>query len=414
MSDYRVTPSREGWIVINKSTRIKTHKSIFRLKKDALEHENNLITLQAAAEPSALKLHEAMTTFIEERDLVACDSSKRLTKGGLSSYKADLNLRIIPYMENVLLSEFNGSHLKACLRACDKNGFPYKTLKRMVRNIRSFLNVMKADGKNPCMDNTKFNLNLFTEIEPSDHGLREEKEAPIFDQTVVGDILVRIFTNKDENFKSALTAAIMTTLFATGLRRSELKGLKRNHVNFETNQLHVKSVYIQKEGGHLHRTKNTGSFRDIDLDESTMNMFKWWLLFLSKNRPHDTWLFPAMREADGPVSDSGLSNIVWQVYSDMGLAEIEFNKGHVKIIKSKLKWFPTKVFRHTLGHSLIEAMNSNRHLTKNYIKSTMGHDKFTTSQDIYGNHKAKITLEKTAAKSKATNTGLIPDFSKIN
>jgi hypothetical protein len=44
----------------------------------------------------------------------------------------------------------------------------------------------------------------------------------------------------------------------------------------------------------------------------------------------------------------------------------------------------------------------------------MGHDKFTTSQDIYGNHKAKITLEKTAAKSKATNTGLIPDFSKIN
>ena len=121
-----------------------------------------------------------------------------------------------------------------------------------------------------------------------------------------------------------------------------------------------------------------------------------------------------MREADGPVSDSGLSNIVWQVYSDMGLAEIEFNKGHVKIIKSKLKWFPTKVFRHTLGHSLIEAMNSNRHLTKNYIKSTMGHDKFTTSQDIYGNHKAKITLEKTAAKSKATNTGLIPDFSKIN
>jgi len=49
------------------------------------------------------------------------------------------------------LSDFNTEHLKTFLVKCHKAGHAYKTLARMVRNIKTFLNEMKAESKNPCL-----------------------------------------------------------------------------------------------------------------------------------------------------------------------------------------------------------------------------------------------------------------------
>ena len=43
---------------------------------------------------------------------------------------------------------------------CQKAGHSYKSLARTVRNIKSFLNVMKMDSKNPCLDMLKFNTQM--------------------------------------------------------------------------------------------------------------------------------------------------------------------------------------------------------------------------------------------------------------
>ena len=40
-------------------------------------------------------------------------------------------------------------------------------------------------------------------------------------------------------------------------------------------------------------------------------------------------------------------------------------------------------------------------LTANYVKSVVGHTRFTTTQDRYGNHSGKITRAKTLAKARA-------------
>ena len=68
---------------------------------------------------------------------------------------SDWNKRIEPLFDDCLLSDFNGEHLSSFLIKCHKAGHAYKTLERMVRNIKAFLNVMKK-GKNPCLDNLKF------------------------------------------------------------------------------------------------------------------------------------------------------------------------------------------------------------------------------------------------------------------
>ena len=83
--------------------------------------------------------------------------------------------------------------------------------------------------------------------------------------------------SKDKDFKSAYKFALMSTFFLFGLRRGEVKGRKQKDVDFDNSILTINSVYIQKEGGLLKRTKNIGSFRNIDVDENGLLFFNWWI-----------------------------------------------------------------------------------------------------------------------------------------
>ena len=59
-------------------------------------------------------------------------------------------------MTDCLLSDFKADQMKDLLNQCHKAGYSYKTLERMVRNIKAFLNEMAAEGNNPCLDMLKF------------------------------------------------------------------------------------------------------------------------------------------------------------------------------------------------------------------------------------------------------------------
>ena len=78
---------------------------------------------------------------------IAADPTLQLTIGGSTAYQSDWNKRIEPLFDDCLLSDFNYEHLKAFLIKCYKAGHKFKTLARMVRNIKAFLNVMKGKRK---------------------------------------------------------------------------------------------------------------------------------------------------------------------------------------------------------------------------------------------------------------------------
>ena len=396
---------RGGWQVVDKTTRHQLHQGLFRTKKEAEQCRDNLVSKIAELKPSKLTFKTAFKQFVEYRSDIASDPSIAYTKSGVSGYKADWSLRIEPLMTDCLLSDFKADQMKDLLRKCHKAGFEYKRLERMVRNIKTFLREMAAESKNPCLDMLQFSISSFHEIVPADHAKRYEKETVIIDDSNIEIMLKSLAAKKDKSFEDAYKFALICVLFLFGLRRSEIKGLQPGDVDFENNILSINKTFNNREGGLLKRTKNKGSFRDIDADDKALKFFTWWIDTVKKYKPDTKWLYPAFR-GDNPISDKGISNLMWSTYAEYGLAKIQWHRGHVRVITSPLKGAVMKTFRHNLATKLINDLYSGN-LNPNYVKSVVGHSRFQTTRDRYGNHNTKATRALTNAKSKALGTNLI-------
>ncbi len=396
---------RGGWQVVDKATRHQLHQGLFRTKKEAEECRDKLVSKKAETNPSKLTFKTAWKSWIDHKLEIASDPSIALTKSGVSGYISDWSLRIEPLMTDCLLSDFKRDQMEDLLRKCHKAGFEYKRLERMVRNIKTFLREMAAESKNPCLDMLQFSISSFHEIVPADHAKRYEKETVIIDDSNIEIMLKSLAAKKDKSFEDAYKFALICVLFLFGLRRSEIKGLQPGDVDFENNVLSINKTFNNREGGLLKRTKNKGSFRDIDADDKALKFFKWWIDTVRKYKPNTKWLYPAFR-GDNPISDKGISNLMWSTYAEYGLAKIEWNRGHIRVISSPLKGAVMKTFRHNLATKLINDLYSGN-LNPNYVKSVVGHSRFQTTRDRYGNHNIKASRALTDAKSKALGTRLI-------
>ena len=404
-SNLTIVRKRGGWIVREKATRKQINSGILRLRKDALEFIDNLINQNSKKQPSNLMFKATWKSFMEERLDIAANPTLQLTIGGSTAYQSDWNKRIEPLFEDCLLSDFNYEVMSSFIIRCHKAGHKYKTLARMVRNIKTFLNVQKERGHNPCLDMLNYDITKQWEVVPAEHEERYEKETVVIDEEQLGKMILDLQKSKDKDFKSAYRFALISTLFLFGLRRAEIKGRKIKDVDFDNSILSINSIYIQKEGGLLKRTKNKGSFRNIDVDENGLMFFNWWISIIKKFKPNTDWLYPAFR-GDNPLSDSGFTNLMWSTLADYGFAKIHYHKGHVVVDESPLKNAVSKTFRHRLGTTLINAMDYEK-LSRNYIKKTLGHTRFTTSQDRYGNHNTVVAKATTAVKGKLLNSKLI-------
>ena len=396
---------RGGWQVVDKTTRHQLHQGLFSTKRKAEECRDKLLSKLAESKPSKLTFKTAFKQFVDKREEIASDPSIALTNQSVSAYKSDWSLRIEPYMDDCLLSDFKIDQMKNFLLKCKKNGYEYKRLERTVRNIKTFLREMSADGNNPCLDMLHFRIDKFHAIVPADHDKRYEKETVVIDDKSIETMLKSLAAKKDIDFENAYKFALICILFLFGLRRSEIKGLQPKDVDFDNGLLSINKVYNNREGGLLKRTKNRGSFRDIDADPKALKFLQWWIDTVEKYKPQTKWLFPAMR-GDQPLSDKLISNLMWTTYAEHGLAEIKHVRGHIKVISSPLKGATMKTFRHSLATKLINDLYSGN-LNPNYVKSVVGHSRFQTTQDRYGNHNARATKKLTNAKSAALRTDLI-------
>ena len=404
-SNLTIVRKRGGWIVREKATRKQVNQGILRLRKDALEFIDNLINNESQIKPSKLLFKSEFKKFADDRKEIASDPTIALTFGGAQGYMSDWNKRIEPLFDDCLLSDFKYTQMSTFIIKCYRAGHKFKTLARMARNIKAFLKVMAEKGNSPCLDMLKYDITKQWEVVPADHEERYEKQTVIIDEKQLGDMILDLQKSKDKDFKSAYKFALISTLFLFGLRRGEIKGRKIKDVDFDNSILSINSVYIQKEGGLLKRTKNKGSFRNIDVDENGLLFFNWWINTVKKYKSNSDWLYPSFR-GEAPISDSGFSNLMWQTLSDYGFAKIHFHKGHVVVDESPFKNAVSKMFRHRLGTTLINAMDYEK-LDRNYIKKTLGHTRFTTSQDRYGNHNTVVAKSTTATKGKLLNSKLI-------
>ena len=404
-SNLTIVRKRGGWIVREKATRKQLNKGILRLRREALDFIDDMMNEQSQRKPSKLWFKSEFKKFADERKEIASDPTIQLTFGSAQGYLSDFNQRIEPLFDDCLLSDFKYDQMSSFIIKCHKAGFPYKTLARMARNIKAFLKVMAERGNNPCLDMLKYNITKQWEVVPADHELRYETKTSVIDEDQLGKMILDLQKHKDKDFKSAYKFALISTLFLFGLRRAEIKGRKQKDVDFDNSFLTINSVYIAREGGLLKRTKNKGSFRNIDVDENGLLFFNWWINTVKKYKPKSDWLYPSFR-GETPISDSGFSNLLWQTFADYGFAKIHYHNGHVVVDESPLKNAVSKTFRHRLGTALINAMDYEK-LSRNYIKKTLGHTRFATSQDRYGNHDTQVAKSITATKGRLLNSKLI-------
>jgi integrase len=410
---YRVTPKDGKWIIQKKADR-KTMCKPFVEKKDAEIALENLIISEAKTiiKPSVEGLNFAFKSEYKAyamARLAETGLGKLHTKKSMQSYWSDYAQRIEPHMPEVSLSDFNVVVLEEFLLNCHKAGFSYRTLSRTCRNIRTFLRRMSLEEKNPNLSTLNFKIECFGPILPEDHDARYERAVEVISDEQITKLFSNLLNQRDKDFKSALTFAIITCQFLFGLRRGEMQGLKKSHVDLENSYLHIRGSWLSHENRYVNRTKNRGSRRSIELDATAKKFFVYWLDYLKQHHPYNNYLFPSSR-GSGPVATAHISDLIWSCYAANGLAKIHYKGGHVVVDESPFKFAPLKTFRHRVATQLIDAMSSNPELTANYVKSVVGHTRFETTRDRYGNHnliRSKTLDVRLEQKSKALNTNII-------
>ena len=88
--------------------------------------------------------------------------------------------------------------------------------------------------------------------------------------------------------------------------------------------------------------------------------------------------------------------VVYATYEQLGMAKIKWHKSNnshkFTIISSAFKGCMSKTWRHLKATQLIKDQHILK-LSDNYIKDVMGHDRFETTRNIYGDHDIFETTE---------------------
>ena len=390
---YRVTPKNNKWIVqlIADRSTIKIPGSPFIKKTDAENEMYKLIQSNQKETNVGITFIEAFKKFADWK-LSLKTETNRVDHHSLQRYDTEYRLRISKYMDDqVSCKDFGITHMETYLDKLKAAGVSFKAMRKSVKDIKHFLRRANAVGQDPNLSMLTYNIYDHLGVVPQDDDLIYTKEIDIniLSEEKVAAIINDLYEGmKVKDLDKTNTFAIFCMLYFFGLRASEVSGIKKdfhpNHscVDIENNLLKIRGIY--KEGKYINKTKNRGSKRDIEIDVDARKFLDMWLYYRMEFKPDNVWLLAGKN--GGPISYAYIRDQIWKTYARHGLAEIEYKyAGHVKVISTPLKGFPTKVFRHRFGSHMITAMNANPLLDRNRVKNEIGHTKFSTSSDIYGN-----------------------------
>lgn len=409
--NYRVTPKNKKWIVQRVSDRstVKIPGSPFSSETDA---KKELIKLLVSEEKNntpgkAITFVEAFKNFAEWK-LCQYRVEGRVDYHSLQRYTTEYNLRISKYMnKEVLLSDFGIIHMEDYLDRCQAAGVTFKTMRNSVKDIKHFIRRANAVDYKPNLSMLTYNILDNLSVVPQDDDLlyRKEIDVNILDEKKVAEIMEDLYLGmKAKDFNATNTFAIFCMLFFFGLRASELSGIRKDFfqniscVDIENNLLHIRGVW--RNGKYINKTKNRGSKRSIPIDPDATKFLDMWLYYRLEYKPHNKYLLPGKN--DGPLCYKYINAQIWKTFAKHDLADITIRRdGHVVVNSSPLKGFPTKIFRHRFSSHLIDAMNKNPLLDRNRVKHLIGHTKFSTSEDVYGNKMIQGSEEERDALAKA-------------
>ena len=347
------------------------------------------------------KFKDVFLLMAEERMKFARDKTKKLTKQGVRSYLSYSKRHIAKWFPDVYLDELDAMSLEEFAITCDKNGVTYKTVKDIIQHIHTALRwMMERKYHNNFASALSWKIYQQHHLLPVDRDDQYERKTEVITQAEANAVLAYAEKHRHRSIDDAMTYGIFIILACFGLRPSEIQGLHRSNFNFEKRFVTIKGAYLGREGGYRNRTKNEESYRPLDYTKIQAEHIEWINDYMLKYKKHNPYFFPASRLGDDqqyhPVSQYKIRKLVYAAYEACGLAKLEWftksNTEQYKIIECRFKGGPMKCWRHYNATSMIDNMLV-LGLTPNYIKSRLGHSRWQTTQDRYGNHNLGVSDE---------------------
>jgi integrase len=339
----------------------------FQLKRDAeafLDEHSKLVREGDYIEPSRMTFEQFSKEWLEKYPRLA---EKPLKDSSITAYHHVIQKHLIPFFGDKRLTSIKASTIEKDFKASLAMGRTPKTQ----RNVLLVLRVMLETAVqwdylrvNPFHLRNKVKLPARNE-EQKERALRPDEIRKLFDVCL-------------EN-----TYAIVATAVLTGMRRSEIFGLRWEDVDFDKNQIHVRQALYWKKGSYWKgRTgfefttpKSKMSVRNIDLSPTLRRILLEHKLRCVKSELGLVFLNPAGQ----PVSPDEF-------------VRVHFNSAILKTGLGKVRFHD---LRHTFGSLKIEQGENIK-----YVQTQMGHSSIKVTLDVYG-HLLKDSNPEAAARTDA-------------
>jgi|TARA_Y100000296_G_scaffold2608_1_gene3705 integrase len=414
--DLRVYPKNKKFVVQDMENNRKQIGKPYQSKSAANAACRKLITDVATDKVvinGRYKFKEEYKKYAKAKLESAEKPDVRLSIEGVRAYESLYRNYIADCFPDIYLDEIRGKTLHDFIICCyQKKQATYKTAKNIISHIKTFLRDCLGEGLISRCSVLHWKMSKQYDLQPVDDDLYYKTETTPIMPDEAKRLMDNLWNNRNKDFYSAYKLAAIATLAFTGLRFSELKGIKKDVIDLDNKSIFIAGVYNHREGLWKNKTKVQASKRSIEIIDELMIVLTFWLNVIKDMR--NPYLFPSTR-GTGPLSEFRFRKLIWKTYEENGLAKLEwttkeyknkYSRGRTenfRIIESPFKGCPTKTFRHSLATHLVNAVKSDPALDTNYVRSVLGHGDFNTTQGIYGKHIMRVTEEERAARRAAVS-----------
>lgn len=139
----------------------------------------------------------------------------------------------------------------------------------------------------------------------------------------------------------------------TGARVSELVGITKGDISFESSTINIDKTwdYKSREGGRFMKTKNLSSIREILIDEETLKVLQSYIEWLNENEV-ETAEDALFIVKDGRFHNSSINNLLRRILRELEIEPITMHKlRHTHASYLIAKGVPLQVVAKRLGHT---------------------------------------------------------------
>jgi integrase len=387
-----------------------------RFKAEVKREELRDSAIKAKAALNKKNFIDGYKEFAMAKIAIANNSQNGLRAKSVKVYPQHYKKWISPYFsKDVMLNEVTAPVVDAFFLKIRAAGATWKTSNNVVK---TFLTCLKWHLENENITEVGPML-VYKAIDrvalkPKANEHRRRITTMISKQEVKE--LLNLLAPKNADTHSWLRFTVVAVFVFTGMRMSELRALRWDRLDLVTQKFKVDKSIVGSD--MRNDVKAAGSERTPILHPLLVEvLIRWKVIHTKYFTPQKIPLvFPSLRNCGSvvPIADRTVNDWLKIAYAKLGFAKIEIiknkygdSKAFVKVLWSKFQGCPSKTFRHFASTALLDAQAANPELDDNFIKGFIGHQKITTTREIYGDHS---NLDTSSEKDKARQQALVKAF----